>query len=79
MKVRAVFFLFLLLTLPAEAHHTKEHILGAPSAPVVTAPADAAGLGAWWALGPFFALAILGVLRWGYRHHRDGKHRNPRG
>lgn len=82
MNKRAFFFLFLFLALPAQAHHTKEHVLGAPSPPVVTAPVapdKTEGQGLWWALGPFFALAALGALRWGYRRHRDGKHRNARG
>jgi len=69
--------------IPAHAHHTKEHVLGAPSPPpaiITPAPADeTGGRGLWLALGPFFALAALGALRWGYRRHREGKTKNPWG
>jgi hypothetical protein len=73
---RAFFFLLLLAALPAQAHHTKEHVLGAPPAPVATAPVapdDSGGSRLLWALGPFFLLVGVGALRWGYRHHRDNK------
>ncbi len=82
MNKRAFFFLFLFLALPAQAHHTKEHVLGAPPVPVIAPNPEAAtpsGTNFWLALGPFFALATLGALRWGYRRHRDGKRRNARG
>lgn len=74
--------LLLALAAPVAAHHTKEHVLGAPYAPDSVAPAapdETGGHGFWWALGPFFVLAAVGVLRWGYRRHRDGKNRNARG
>ena len=74
MNKRAFFFLFLFAALPAQAHHTKEHVLGAPPAPVIAPnpePATPSGVNFWLALGPFFALAGLGALRWGYRHHRE--------
>jgi hypothetical protein len=74
--------LFFVFAIPAHAHHTKEHVLGAPSPPpaaITPAPADETnGRGLWLALGPFFALAALGALRWGYRRHREGKNKNPR-
>lgn len=80
---RALMILFLALALPAHAHHTREHVLGAPTPPpAVTAPAapdDAGGDRLLWALGPFFLLVAVGALRWGYRHHRDGKDKNRRG
>jgi len=78
-----LFILLLVFAIPAHAHHTKEHVLGAPSPPpavITPAPADeTGGRGLWLALGPFFALAALGALRWGYRRHREGKNKNPRG
>lgn len=81
---RALFIILLfILALPVHAHHTKEHMLGAPSPPpaVVTpvAPDDAGSSRLFWALGPFFFLVAVGVLRWGYRHRRDGKDKNMRG
>lgn len=80
---RALFILLFVFTIPAHAHHTKEHVLGAPSPPPAAttpvAPVATGGHGMWLALGPFFALAALGALRWGYRHHREGKNKNPRG
>lgn len=82
MNKRALFFLFLFLALPVQAHHTKEHVLGAPQTPVIAPNPEtttSSGTNFWFALGPFFALAALGALRWGYRRHRDGKHRNARG
>jgi len=75
--------LLLVFAIPAHAHHTKEHVLGAPSPPpvaVTPAPAgETGGRGLWLALGPFFALAALGALRWGYRRHREDKTKKPRG
>ncbi len=75
--------LLFVFAIPAHAHHTKEHVLGAPSPPAaatVTPKApDDNGRGLWLALGPFFALAALGALRWGYRRHREDKNKNPRG
>ena len=81
---RVTLVLLLALAAPVAAHHTKEHVLGAPSPPpmaatVTSKTSDAGGRGLWLALGPFFALAALGALRWGYRHHREGKNKNPRG
>ena len=77
-----LFNLFLVFAIPVHAHHTKEHVLGAPSPPpaaITPAPADeTGGHGLWLALGPFFALAALGALRWGYRRHREGKTKKPR-
>jgi hypothetical protein len=75
--------LLFVFAIPARAHHTKEHVLGAPSPPTtatVTPKApDDDGRGLWLALGPFFALAALGALRWGYRRHHEGKTKNPPG
>lgn len=72
--------LLFVFVLPAHAHHTKEHVLGAPAppAPVVTpaAPDDSGGGRLLWALGPFFLLVAAGALRWGYRHHRDNKNQD---
>ena len=81
MNKRAFFFLFLLAALPAQAHHTKEHVLGAPPAPVIAPNPETAtpsGANFWLALGPFFALAGLGAIRWGYRHHRERGMKNTR-
>lgn len=80
---RTLMILLFVLALPAQAHHTKEHVLGAPSPPppVVTAPAtpdDAGGNRLLWALGPFFLLVAVGAWRWGYRRHRDNKDRATR-
>ena len=74
MNRRVYLFLFLLIALPVQAHHTKEHVLGAPQAPVIVPNAQTttpAGANFWLALGPFFALAGLGAIRWGYRHRRE--------
>ena len=75
--------LLFVFAIPARAHHTKEHVLGAPSPPpaaITPTPADeTGGRGLWLALGPFFALAALGALRWGYRRHRESKNKYPRG
>jgi hypothetical protein len=77
---RVLFILLFILAIPANAHHTKEHVLGAPSPPpaVVTpvAPDDSGGNRLLWALGPFFALVAIGVLRWGYHRHRDNKNKD---
>ena len=77
MNKRVLSFSLLLLALPAQAHHTKDHVLGAPP-PAVSAPApEPAAPSAskfWLALGPFFLLAGIGVIRWGYRRRHD---RNP--
>ena len=73
MNQRAFLFLFLLVAFPVQAHHTKEHVLGAPAAPVIAPNPETAtpsGVKFWLALGPFFALAGLGAIRWGYRHRR---------
>lgn len=74
--------LFFLFAAPASAHHTREHILGAPSPPAtVTAPVtpeETGGNRLLWALGPFFLLVAIGALRWAYRHHRDGKNKGAR-
>lgn len=72
--------LLFVLALPAQAHHTREHVLGAPSPPpAATVPAvleDSGGNRLLWALGPFFALVAVGALRWGYRRHRDNKNKD---
>jgi hypothetical protein len=77
---RAVLVLLFILAIPANAHHTKEHVLGAPAPPpaIVTpvVPEESGGSRLLWALGPFFALVALGVLRWGYRHRRDNKNKD---
>ncbi len=80
MKRRAFFLLFLFLALPAQAHHTKEHVLGAPPAPVIAPGPQAMPSAAnfWLALGPFFALAGFGALRWGYRRRRERRMKNAR-
>lgn len=79
---RAIFVFLFIFTIPANAHHTKEHVLGAPSPPPTAiapaAPDESGGSRLLWALGPFFALVAVGVLRWGYRHHRDGKNKDAR-
>ncbi len=79
---RAMFVLLFIFAIPANAHHTKEHVLGAPSPPPVAttlpAPDDTGSGRLLWALGPFFVLVAIGVLRWGYRHHRDGKNKSAR-
>ena len=83
MNRRAFFFFFLFIALPVQAHHTKEHVLGAPQAPVIApnppATTPPAGANSWLALGPFFALAGLGVIRWGYRHRRERRMDDTRG
>ncbi len=76
----ALIILLFVFVLPAHAHHTKEHVLGAPAppAPVVTpvTPDDTSSSSRLlWALGPFFLLVAVGALRWGYRHHRDNKNK----
>lgn len=74
MSRHAFSLIFLLIALPAQAHHSKEHVLGAPQAPVIAPnPPTTTPTGAdfWLALGPFFALSGLGAIRWGYRCHRD--------
>jgi hypothetical protein len=77
---RAILVLLFIFAIPANAHHTREHVLGAPSPPpaVVTpvAPDASGGSRILWALGPFFALAAIGMLRWGYRRHRDNKNKD---
>lgn len=81
MNKRAIFFLFLFVALPAQAHHTKEHVLGAPPAPVIAPNPEtptSAGVNFWLALGPFFALAGLGAIRWGYRHRRERRMNDTR-
>jgi hypothetical protein len=79
---RALMILLFVLALPAQAHHTKEHVLGAPAPPPVAtapvAPDDSGGNRLLWALGPFFLLAAVGALRWGYRRHRDNKDKTAR-
>ena len=76
----ALIILLFVFVLPAHAHHTKEHVLGAPAPPppVVTpaVPDDTGGSRLLWALGPFFLLVAAGALRWGYRHHRDNKNKD---
>ncbi len=81
MNKRAFLFLFLFVAAPAQAHHTKEHVLGAPAAPVIAPNPDAAkssNTNFWLALGPFFALAGVGAIRWGYRHRRERGTKNTR-
>lgn len=77
---RAILVLLFIFAIPANAHHTREHVLGAPSPPatVVTpvAPDESGGSRLLWALGPFFLLVAVGALRWGYRRHRDNKNQN---
>lgn len=76
---RAILVLMFIFAIPAHAHHTREHVLGAPAPlPVVTpaVPDDAGGSRLLWALGPFFLLVAVGALRWGYRHHRDNKNKD---
>ncbi len=80
MNRRIFFFSFLLfLALPVQAHHTKEHVLRAPQAPVIAPDphATSSKVGFWLALGPFFALAGLGAIRWGYRRHRERRANFP--
>lgn len=75
-----IFFFLLMLVVPANAHHTKDHILGAPQPPVPAAAnveQDKNDSASWLALGPFALLATLGVLRWGYRRRQD-KNKNAR-
>lgn len=80
---RVLIILFFVLALPANAHHTKEHVLGAPSPPAVaiapTTPDESDGSRLLWALGPFFLLVAVGLFRWSYRHRRDGGNKNTRG
>ncbi len=64
--VLAVIVLFALST-PATAHHTKEHVLQPPTAATAPAP-DETGMQLWYALGPFFLLVALGLVRWGLKH-----------
>lgn len=77
---RILLVLLFVFAPPANAHHTKEHVLGAPSPPpavvMPVAPDESGGIRLLWTLGPFFVLVAIGVLRWGYRHHRDGKNKN---
>jgi len=73
MRIAMLVFL-LLLTGAASAHHTKDHILGAPTPPepIAANVAQEGNDGAsWLALGPFALLATLGALRWGYRRRHD--------
>jgi hypothetical protein len=70
----ATFVLLLGLAVPVNAHHTKDHILGAPLSPVPAAASVAQNendSASWLALGPFGLLATFGVLRWGYRRRQD--------
>ena len=70
----------LLLTGAASAHHTKDHILGAPTPPepiAANVAQDGNDDASWLALGPFAVLATLGALRWGYRRRQD-KNKNAR-
>lgn len=81
MNRRAFFFSFLLIALPAQAHHTKEHVLGAPPAPVIAPNPETAtpsGVSFWLALGPFFALTTVGAIRWGYQHSRERRMNDTR-
>lgn len=80
MNLRALLLLLLLLTLPAQAHHTKEHVLGAPPVAEVapTPQATPSNTNFWLALGPFFVLVGVGVVRWGYRHRRERATKNTR-
>jgi hypothetical protein len=77
-----IFVLLFIVAMPANAHHTKEHVLGAPSPlpAIVTSvtPEESGSSRLLWALGPFFLLVTIGVFRWGYRHHRDGKNKHVR-
>jgi|APFre7841882724_1041349.scaffolds.fasta_scaffold12306_4 cytochrome c5 len=58
-----------------------EAYLGVSSdAPLVTGQGDPSldvawghPSGRWFALGPFFVLAVLGLGRWWWRHHREGR------
>jgi hypothetical protein len=80
MNRRAYILLFLLIALPVQAHHTKEHVLGAPQTSVIAPnPQTTRPAGAFWlALGPFFVLAGLGAIRWGYRHQRERRMHDTR-
>ena len=76
----ALLVFFLALTAPVNAHHTKDHILGAPQPPLSVAAnveQDKNDGASWLALGPFVLLATLGALRWGYRRRQD-KNKNAR-
>jgi hypothetical protein len=79
---RAILALLFSFAITANAHHTKEHVLGAPAPPPVVTPVvtnDTGGSRLLWALGPFFILVAVGAFRWGYRHRRNGKDKNMRG
>ncbi len=78
MNKRAFFFSLLFAALPVQAHHTKEHVLGAPPVPEVAPMPQAtpSNTNFWLALGPFFVLVGVGVVRWGYRHRRERATKN---
>jgi hypothetical protein len=67
--------LLLFIALPVHAHHTPEHVLSPPAAVAKPQPAES-GANLWLALGPFFALAAIGALRWGYRRYREQRQRD---
>ncbi len=72
--VLAVIVLFA-LSMPAAAHHTKEHMLQPPVA-IATAPApEETGMQLWYALGPFFLLVAVGLARWGLKHRATRRSR----
>lgn len=79
---RVLIILLFILALPANAHHTREHVLGAPTPPpAVTAPVapeESGGRRLLWAFGPFFLLVTVGVFRWRYRYRQDGKNKDTR-
>lgn len=81
MNMRIAMLVFLIiLTGAVSAHHTRDHILGAPTPPEPMAAnvAQEGNNGAsWLALGPIALLVTLGALRWGYRRRQD-KNKNAR-
>lgn len=73
---RAWGLLLLVLAAPVGAHHTPEHVLSPPPVTGNTAPDNGDhARGLWLALGPFFALAALGALRWACRRRDHNRTR----
>ncbi len=64
-----------MLSGPVAAHHTKEHLLQPPthSSPASVRKNVAASDDFWYALGPFFLLAAIGLVRWKLKD-RDAPH-----
>ena len=77
MRTARIALLLLALSQPALAHHTRDHMLFAPTpvpapalAPVASPAPPESGGQFWFALGPFFALVLIGIVRWQRQRRR---------